>query len=114
MVGYFSAVLAKFFQNQFFRGFHLIFLRDVIPVFAGLTNQAYFNTVFSFFSHTCDYTLFKAALEEYSAEPKLGIEPKTSFLPRKRSATELFRLVCWMRDLHSRRPKAASSTARCD
>jgi hypothetical protein len=60
VVGDFSAVFAEFVQQKLFRGFHLIFLRDVIAVLTNHANESYFDSVFSFFSHTSDYTLSEA------------------------------------------------------
>lgn len=90
MIGYFSAMFAEFMQEEFLRCFHLVFLRDVIAVLTNHANESNFYSVFALFSHTRYYTLFGAALEEYN-EPRSGIGPETSFLPRKRSATELSR-----------------------
>jgi hypothetical protein len=63
VVGYFAAMFAEFVEEEFFRCFHFIFLRDVIAVLANHADETYFDTVFSFFSHTSDYTLFEAGIK---------------------------------------------------
>jgi hypothetical protein len=56
-------VFAEFVKKQFFRSLHFVFLRDVIAVLTNRANESYFDTMFSFFSHTSDYTLFEARIK---------------------------------------------------
>ena len=53
-------MFAEFVQQKLLWGFHLVFLRDVIAVLANHADEPYFDSVFSFFSHTSDYTLSEA------------------------------------------------------
>jgi len=63
VANYFSAMFAEFVKKQFLRCFHLIFLRDVISVFANRTDKTNFNSMFSFFRHKMYYTLFEAGIK---------------------------------------------------
>ncbi len=89
------AKIAEFLQYQFFRCIELVSLRYVIYI---LTNRALKTErktcTFRFFCHI--KTPFRSQVqiilyEQYiinNLEPRLGIGPRTSFLPRMRSTTE--------------------------
>lgn len=56
MLGYFAAMFAEFVKLQLLRSFHLIFGRNVIPVFANSAGKSDCDAMLAFFRHVMHYT----------------------------------------------------------
>ncbi len=91
----FLTEITKLLQNQFFRCIELVSLSYIVNVLANGTLKTECQTCsFRFFCHI--KTPFRSQVqiilyEQYiinNLEPRLGIGPRTSFLPRMRSTTE--------------------------
>ena len=96
-----SAVLAEFLHFQLYLGRLLGLMGKVVYLLAHAALN--FGKWFLFCWHNpTNYEFIRIYEYDLSVlEPRPGIEPGTSFLPRKRSATELSRQICAWRGIRT-------------